>query len=54
VLAVEFCESTLNKVGAVIGDDVVREAIAVDELSDKLGSSLPVALGDWLGLDPIC
>jgi hypothetical protein len=54
VFATEFCEGTLDEVGAIVGDDVVWEAVSVDELADKLGSGLPVTLGDWLGLDPLC
>jgi hypothetical protein len=54
VLAAEFHEGTLDEVGAIVGDDAVREAIAKDELADELGSYLPVALGDWLGLYPLC
>jgi hypothetical protein len=54
VLAAELHEGTLDKVGAVVTDDTVREALAVDELVDKLSSSLSVTLGDWLGLNPLC
>jgi hypothetical protein len=32
-----FHEGTIDKVGATVGDDTVREAIVVDELMDELG-----------------
>jgi hypothetical protein len=53
VLAAEFREGTLDKVGVIVADDAVWEAIAVDKLADELGGCLPVALGDWLGLYPL-
>jgi hypothetical protein len=54
VLAAELHKGTLDEVGAVVSDDAVREAIAVDELVEELGSILSIALDDWLGLNPLC
>jgi hypothetical protein len=54
MLAAKLREGTLDEVGAAVGDDAVREAVTIDELTDELGSGLPVALGDWLGLNPLC
>jgi hypothetical protein len=31
-----FHEGTIDEVGAIVGDDTVREAVVVDELVDEL------------------
>jgi hypothetical protein len=53
VLLAELSHGALRKIGAIVGDDAVWEAITVDELTDELGGGFPVALCDGLGLDPL-
>jgi hypothetical protein len=53
ILLAKLGEGTLDEVGAVVGDDVVRKAIVVDELANELGGGLAIAISDSLGLNPL-
>ena len=53
LLAAETLEDALGEVRAVVGDDAVRVAVAVDDVLEKGDDRLAVPLLDWLGLDPL-
>jgi hypothetical protein len=44
VLLAELSHGALRKIGAIVGDDAVREAITVDELTDELGGDEQVSV----------
>ena len=54
MLVAELRHLTLDDVGAVVGDDAMRIAVAVDELADEIDCCLAVALLDRFCFDPLC
>jgi hypothetical protein len=49
----EVLEFAQSEVCAVVGDNVVRDAVAIDNRLEELNRRCRLLVGDWSSLDPL-